>query len=122
MTQTKPNTNHLVAAVAICLAAVLLTTSVLWAIDHFSPTRHLLLGYLFLTIFVAIFFGGILAFVTVFACGLAAAYFLLSPQLSFYIDDPAEMNELIFTLLLAVLAAIGVVGLSRGQTERWWPP
>lgn len=122
MTQTKPNTN-LVVAVVICFAAVLLTTSALWIIDHFRQTRHLLLGYLFLTIFIAIFFGGILALVTAFACGLSAAYFLLPPQFSFYVDDPAQINELIFIILLAVLATAGV-GLTHGRTEysSWWPP
>ena len=94
MTQTNPNTK-LAGPVLICLAAGLLTTSVLWTLDHFRPTSYLLLGHLFLTIFIAIFFGGILAFVTLFACGLAAAYFLLPPQFSFYIHDPAEVDELV---------------------------
>jgi K+-sensing histidine kinase KdpD len=124
MTETKQNTN-LVGAVAICFVAVFLTTSVLWTIDYLRPTRHLLLGYLLVTIFIAICFGGILALVTAFACGLTAAYFLLPPQLSFYVEDPAQITELMFTILLAVLAATGVVGLTRGRTEHssWeWPP
>jgi K+-sensing histidine kinase KdpD len=116
---------HLVGAVAICFAAVLLTTSALWAIDYLKPTRHLMLGYLLLTIFIAIFFGGILALLTTLACGLTAAYFLLPPQLSFYIDDPLQMEELVFTILLAVLAVTSVVGLTRRRPEHsiwWWPP
>ena len=122
MTETKPNTN-LVKAVAICLVAVLLTTSALWIIDHFRLTRHLLLGYLFVAIFIATFFGGIFALVTAFSCGLAAAFFLLPPQFSFYVDDPAQIKELIFTILLAVLTTAVVVGLTRGRTESsWWPP
>jgi K+-sensing histidine kinase KdpD len=126
MTKTKKNT-HLVGAVVICFAAVLFTTWLLWTIDYVIPTRHLLLGYLLLTIFIAIFYGGILALLTAIACGLAAAYFLLPPQLSFYVDDPAQTNELIFTIIVAVLAAGGVRAVAlaaRGRTEHssWWPP
>jgi K+-sensing histidine kinase KdpD len=125
MTETKQN-SHLVGAIAICFVAVLLTTSVLWTIDYVIPTRRLLLGYLLLTIFIAVFFGGILAFLTAIVCGLTAAYFLLPPQFSFYVDDPAQMNVLIFTILLAVLATTVVVGLShlpRGRNHSsWWPP
>jgi K+-sensing histidine kinase KdpD len=124
MTQTKPSTN-LVGAIVICFGAVLLTTSVLWTIDHIRPTRHLLLGYLLLTIFVAILFGGILALLTAFACALTAAYFLLPPQFSFYIDDPVQMEKLVFTIMLAVVAVSGVAVLARvtnGRTDSWWPP
>jgi K+-sensing histidine kinase KdpD len=122
MTQTKPSTN-LVGAFVICFGVVLLTTSVLCTIDYVKPTRHLMLGYLLLTIFVAIFFGGILALLTTLGCGLTAAYFLLPPQFSFYVDDPAHMNELSFTILLAVLAVTCVVGLTRRRTEHSsWPP
>jgi K+-sensing histidine kinase KdpD len=125
MTQTKPNTN--LGAVVICFVAVLLTTSVLWTIDYLRPTRHLMLGYLLVTIFIAICFGGILALVTAFACGLTAAYFLLPPQLSFYVEDPVQREELVFTIILAVVAVSGVHALARaprGRTEHssWWPP
>jgi K+-sensing histidine kinase KdpD len=126
MTQTQPNAQTLVRAVAICLAAVLLTTSVLWIIEDFIPARHLMLGYLLLAIFIAILFGGILAVLTAFACGLTAAYFLLPPKFSFSIDDPAEMAELALTLILAVVAAASVHALARvtrGRTDSsWWPP
>jgi K+-sensing histidine kinase KdpD len=87
-----------------------------------------MLGYLLLTILIAIFFGGVLALLTAFACGLIAAYFLLPPKFSFYIDDPVQMAELVFTIMPAVIAAIiGVDAaghVTRGQTgySSWWPP
>ena len=123
MTETKPKTS-LVKAVAICLAAVLLTTSVLWTIGHLIPTEHLVLGYLLLIIFIAIFFGGILAFLTTFACGLTAAYFLLPPTFSFYIEDPMYMKQLVLTMILSMIAVVAVDALARGRTEysSWGPP
>lgn len=125
MTQIKPNTNtNLVGAVVICFAAVLLTTLLIWTIGHFRPTEHLMLGYLLLTILIAIYFGGVLACLTAIACGLAAAYFLLPPQFSLYVDDPAQVNELLVTMMVAVIAAAGVVELARGRTNysSWLPP
>jgi K+-sensing histidine kinase KdpD len=126
MTQTKPNRN-LVTAGAICFVAILLTTSVLWTIDYFTPTRHLMLGYLLLTILIAMSFGGILALLTAFACALIAAYFLLPPKFSFYIDDPVQVAELVITIVLAIVAATGINALTHvtgGQTgySSWWPP
>jgi K+-sensing histidine kinase KdpD len=44
-----------------------------------------------------------LAVLTSFAGGLSAAYFLLPPRLSFYVDDPVYVAELGFTFLLAVI-------------------
>jgi K+-sensing histidine kinase KdpD len=69
-----------------------------------------MLGYLLPTIFVAIYFGSTLAVLTSVASGLAAAYFLLPPKFSFYIDDPVHLAELGFTILLAVIAS-KVVGV-----------
>jgi K+-sensing histidine kinase KdpD len=59
---------------------------------------------------VAIYFGSTLAVLTSFASGLAAAYFLLPPKFSFYIDDPLHIAELGFTIVLAVIGSkvIGV--------------
>jgi K+-sensing histidine kinase KdpD len=74
-------------------------------IDRFVPTEHLMLGYLLPTILVAIYFGSILAVLTSFSSGLAAAYFLLPPKFSFYIDDPVHVVELAFTIMLAVIAS-----------------
>jgi K+-sensing histidine kinase KdpD len=93
--------------VAMCFALVLVTTLLLSAIDRFVPTEHLMLGYLLPTIFVAIYFGSTLAVLTSFASGLAAAYFLLPPKFSFYIDDPLHIAEswlFIIALVLGFLA------------------
>jgi hypothetical protein len=49
-----------------------------------------MLGYLLPIIFVAIYFGSTVAVLTSVASGLAAAYFLLPPKFSFYVDDPVS--------------------------------
>jgi K+-sensing histidine kinase KdpD len=101
----------------LCFAAVLVTTSVLSTIDSFVPTEHLMLGYLLPTILVAIYFGSTLAVLTSFVGGLSAAYFLLPPKFSFYIDDPVYIAELGFTILLAVIAS-KVVGALASDSHR----
>jgi K+-sensing histidine kinase KdpD len=83
---------------------------VLFTIESYVATEHLLLVYLLPTIFIAIFFGSTIAVLTSFASGLAAAYFLLPPQFSLYIADRLHMVELGFTVLLTEIAS-KVVGI-----------
>jgi K+-sensing histidine kinase KdpD len=102
---------HLATPVLVALAAVLLTTCVLLAIDSHLRPDHLVLGYLVPTTVIAMHYGSTLAVVTSFVSGIAAAYFLFPPKLSFYIADPLHVAELGFFLLLAVIAskAVGVL-------------
>jgi K+-sensing histidine kinase KdpD len=99
-----------IGLVLICFGAILLTTLLLSTIDQFVPTEHLMLGYLLPTILVAIYFGNTLAVLTSFGSGLAAAYFLLPPKFSFYIDDPLHVAEL--GMMLAVIASKVVAALA----------
>jgi K+-sensing histidine kinase KdpD len=92
MRRSSPAVIELIGPVVMCFAAVLVTTLLLSMIDSFVPTEHLMLGYLLPTIFVAIYFGSTLAVLTSVASGLAAAYFLLPPKFSFYIDDPVHIG------------------------------
>jgi K+-sensing histidine kinase KdpD len=108
---------ELIRPVGLCFAAVLVTTSVLSMIDSLVPTEHLMLGYLLPTILVAIYLGSTLAVLTSFAGGLSAAYFLLPPRFSFYIDDSVQIAELGFTILLAVIAS-KVVGALASDAHR----
>ena len=104
-------TAGLVAPVLISFAAILLTTLALFMIQSYQSTEHLLLVYLLPTIFIAIYFGSTVAVLTSLASGLAAAYFLLPPQFSFYVADSFHIAELGFTTLLAVIAGkvVGVI-------------
>ena len=111
---------ELIRPVGLCFAAVLVTTSVLSTIDSFVPTEHLMLGYLLPTILVATYLGSTLAVLTSFAGGLSAAYFLLPPKFSFYVDDPVHIAELGFTILLAVIAS-KVVGALASDSHRLMP-
>jgi len=117
MRRSNPAAIELVGPVAICLAAVLVTTLLLSTIDTLVPTEHLMLGYLLPTIFMAIYFGSTLAVMTSFASGLAAAYFLLPPKFSFYVDNPVHIAELGFTILLAAIAS-KVVGVLACDLRR----
>src|SRR5206468_2319887 len=94
--------------VLVACAAILLTTFVLLAIDAYLAPDHLVIGYLFPTVVIAMHYGSTLAVVSSFAGGLAAAYFLFPPKLSFYISDPLNVAELGFFLLLAVIASKAV--------------
>jgi K+-sensing histidine kinase KdpD len=104
MKRSSPKTAR-VGPVLLCCAAILLTTLLLSMIDSFVPTEHLMLGYLLPTILAAIYFGSTLAVLTSFVSGLAAAYFLLPPKFSFYIDDPVHVAELAFNIVLAAIAS-----------------
>jgi K+-sensing histidine kinase KdpD len=97
-----------VVPVAMSLVAVLLTTVVLFAIDAQLAPQHLVLGYLFPTIFIAVYYGSTFAVLTSFAGGLAAAYFLFPPKFSFYVGDFTHAAELGFFLLLATIASKAV--------------
>jgi len=98
--------------VLVAFAAVLLTTFVLLALDSYLSPDHLVLGYLVPTVVIALHYGSTLAVISSFASGIAAAYFLFPPKLSFYIADPLHIGELGFFLLLAVIASKAVAVLT----------
>src|SRR5262245_41291725 len=102
-----------VVPVAVPYVDVRLRTLALVTIDSDLATEHLVLVYLLPTILIAIYFGSIVAVLTSFASGLAAAYFLLPPQFSFYIAEPRHVAELGFTVLLAVIASKVVAALAH---------
>jgi two-component system sensor histidine kinase KdpD len=99
--------------VVVSLAAVVLTTLPLVTIHSYLATEHLVLVYLLPTILMAVYFGSVIAVLTSCVSGLAAAYFLLPPQFSFYIDNPRHVAELGFTILLAVIASKVVAALAH---------
>ena len=120
MRRFNPAVLELISPVAMCFALILVTTLLLSTIDRFVPTEHLMLGYLLPTILVAIYFGSTLAVLASFASGLAAAYFLLPPKFSFYIDDPLHIAELGFTIVLAVIGSkvIGVLAYDLRRSAK----
>ena len=113
---------ELATSVLVAFAAVLLATFVLLAIDSYLAPDHLVLGYLLPTIVIAMHYGSTLAVLTSFASGIAAAYFLFPPKLSFYISDPLNIAELGFFLLLAVIASKAVAVLTDDIRMRDSPP
>jgi Domain of unknown function (DUF4118) len=109
---------QLAPPILVAFAAVLLTTCVLLTIDSYLAPDHLVLGYLLPTIVIAMHYGSTLAVVTSFISGIAAAYFLFPPKLSFYITDPLNIAELGFFLLLAVIASKAVAVLTDDVRDR----
>jgi hypothetical protein len=59
-----------------------------------------------------LWYGSGFAFLTSFASGLAAAYFLFPPKFSIYIADPRHVAELGFFIMLALLASKAVAVLT----------
>jgi two-component system, OmpR family, sensor histidine kinase KdpD len=108
---------NFITPVAVSFAAILVTTLILFMIDSYLATEHLVLVYLLPTIFIAVYFGSTIAVLTSFASGLGAAYFLLPPQFSFYVADRLHVAELGFTVLLAVIAS-KVVGVLTSNVHR----
>jgi K+-sensing histidine kinase KdpD len=110
-----------IAPVVVSLAAVLLTTVVLFTIDSYLAAQHLVLGYLLPTVLIAIYYGSTIAVLTSFASGLAAAYILFPPKFSFYVANPLHVAELGFFMLLAVIASKAISVLTddiRRQRNR----
>jgi K+-sensing histidine kinase KdpD len=107
--------------ILVAFAAVLLTTFGLLAIDTHLGPDHLVIGYLLPTVIIAMHYGSTLAVVTSFAGGLAAAYFLFPPKLSFYVSDPLNLAELGFFLLLAVIASKAVAVVTDDVRRRHAP-
>src|SRR5262249_12549571 len=103
---------QIASSVVVAFAAVLATTVVLLAIDEYLEADHLVLGYLLPTVIIAMHYGSTLAVFTCFAGGVAAAYFLFPPKLSFYVANPLHAAELGFYLLLAILASKAIAGLT----------
>jgi len=114
----KPARAKSMTPIAVSLAAVVVTTLILFMIDSYLGTEHLVLLYLLPTIFIAIYFGSTIAVVTSLTSGLAAAYVLFPPRFSFYIADRLHIAELGFTILLAVIASKAVSVLTYDARQR----
>jgi K+-sensing histidine kinase KdpD len=99
-----PEMQH-IAPVLIALSTVALVTAALFVIESYLEAQHLVIAYLFPTTLIAVRYGSSLAFLTSFASGIAAAYFLFPPKFSLYVNDSLHLAELGFYMLLALLAS-----------------
>ena len=99
-----PTMQH-AAPVLTAFSAVVLATAVLFVIESYLEAQHVVIAYLFPTTLIAIRYGSSLAFLTSFASGIAAAYFLFPPKFSLYISESLHIAELGFFMLLALLAS-----------------
>jgi K+-sensing histidine kinase KdpD len=105
-------TLEFIEPVVASFASVLLTTIVLLTLDSYLEAQHLVFGYIVPTTLIAMQYGSGFAFLTSFASGLAAAYFLFPPKFSIYIADPRHIAELGFFIMLALLASKAVAVLT----------
>src|SRR5215510_2069181 len=123
----------LIRPIALSLAAILVTTVLVAEAYSHATALHirdpedLALAFLLPTIFIAVFFGSTFAVASTFVSGLAAAYVIYPPQLSIWINDPTQVAELGFIVLLAITAskAVGVIsdgkplGSSKARAASW---
>jgi hypothetical protein len=109
---------QIVTSLLVAIAAILVTTLGLMAIDSYLDADHLVLGYLLPTVVIAMHYGGTLAVVTSFASSVAAAYFLFPPKFSFYVSAPEHLAELGLFLVLAFTASKAVAVLTDDARER----
>jgi hypothetical protein len=109
---------RIASSVLVAMAAVLVTTLVLLAIDSYLDADHLVLGYLLPTVVIAMHFGGTIAVLTSFASSAAAAYFLFPPKFSFYVSAPNHIAELGLFLVLAIIASKAVLALTDDVQQR----
>jgi hypothetical protein len=112
---------RLVTSMLVAIAAILLTTLVLLAVDSSLDADHLVLGYLIPTVVIAMHYGSTLAVLTSFGSSLVAAYFLFPPKFSFFISEPTHMAELGLFLVLAVIASKAVAALTDDMREQDTP-
>jgi K+-sensing histidine kinase KdpD len=87
LSEKKPAMVASIAPVVAAFAAVLLTTLVLFTIQSYLATEHLLLVYLLPTILMAIYFGSTNCGPDLARRWARGGLFLLPPQFSFYIAD-----------------------------------
>jgi hypothetical protein len=102
----KPAMVASIAPVVAAFAAVLLTTLVLFTIQSYLATEHLLLVYLLPTILVATYFGSIIAVLTSLAGGLAVR------------PNSATCRRSAIYMLLAVTASKVVAALGHETTTK----
>ncbi len=101
-----------VSAIA-SVAAVAVTTIALLIVDSLAAVDHLVIAYLLPATLIAVYYGSTFAFLTSFASGLSAAYFLFPPKFSLYIAHPIHVAELGFFMLLALTASKAVAAVTH---------
>jgi len=103
----------LAISVAASVAAVAVTTIALLIVDALATVDHLVIAYLLPATLIAVYFGSTFAFLTSFASGLSAAYFLFPPKFSLYIADTLQFAGLGFFMLLALTASKAVAAITH---------
>src|SRR5262249_30806630 len=103
----------LAISVMASIAAVAVTTIALLIVDSLAAVDHLVIAYLLPATLIAVYFGSTFAFLTSFASGLSAAYFLFPPKFSLYIADSLHVAELGFFMLLALTASKAVAAITH---------
>lgn len=113
--EATPRLRRWATPVTVSLMLVAVTTLVLWLIDAQLKQEHVIFIYFAPAAWIAIRYGSVAAMCATIASTLAAAYFLYSPRLSFLVDSPLEVLELVFFGMLAVLASRVVAGFASDR-------
>lgn len=111
----KPSIRRWLMPILVSVSSVAITTALLWLIEARLDQQHLIFIYFAPTAWIAIRYGTFSAIGVTVASSLAAAYFLYPPHLSFLIDSPLDILELILFGLLAFLASQVVSGFANDE-------
>ena len=101
-----------ITASAVLLA---LTTAVIWIVNARLQNEHLIFVYFVPTALIAIRYGSVSAMFMTIASTFAAAYFFYPPRLSFKVENPLDLLELILFSMLALLASQVVAGFANDR-------
>ena len=104
------------------LALVGVTTAVLWHLEFSLEFDPLIFIYFVPTTYIALRYGSMAAMMATIMSGMAAAYFLYPPRLSFAVNSGLELMQIMSFILLAMLASQVVSGFMKdGSVERRRP-
>ncbi len=105
-----------IGPIAVSLALVGITTAVLLHLEFTLKLDPLIFIYFVPTTYVALRYGSTTAMVaTVMSC-IAAAYYLFPPHFSFAVAGVLELMQIVFFMLLAILASQVVSGFIKDRS------
>jgi K+-sensing histidine kinase KdpD len=105
-----------VGPIAMSLALVGVTTYVLWYAEVNLDLDPLVFIYFVPTTYIALRYGSIAAMIAAVMSCAAAAYYLYPPNFSFAVGGVLDVMQLVFFMLLAILASQVVSGFVKDKS------
>jgi K+-sensing histidine kinase KdpD len=105
-----------IGPIATSLALVGVTTYMLWYAEVNLDLDPLVFIYFVPTTYIALRYGSIAAMIAAVMSCAAAAYYLFPPNFSFAVGGVLEVMQLVFFMLLAILASQVVSGFVKDKS------